>query len=137
MTDNKAIVRRFYDRLNALDAEGILSLLSDDVKWWLPTDQVGGMVQGRAQMAGLLPAMFGVFEPGAGPVMTIGRLVGEGGTVCAEVTGRGGRTRGGVTYENDYHVLFEIADGQIVELREFMNPLLVGPLAAEVAAQAG
>jgi ketosteroid isomerase-like protein len=135
MDDNKAIVGAFYERMNQLDAPGMLALMASDATWWIPTDTIGGAVSSKDVMAAILPAMFAVYDQG--PKMELGRLVAEGDSVCAEVTARGSRTKGGYQYENDYMMFFTIRDGLIVEVREYLNPLFVGPLATEVAAGRG
>lgn len=134
MEDNKAIIGALYERMNQLDAAGMLTLLAPEATWWIPTDSVGGTAYSKDMMAAILPAMFAAFEHG--PKMELGRLVAEGDRVCAEVTARGGRIKGGYQYENDYLMLFSIQNGLIVEVREFLNPLFAGPLAAEIAASA-
>lgn len=132
MNDNRSIVRAFYERMNRLDAAGMMALTAPDATWWIPTDKIGGLIHTREAMAAILPAMFSVYSQG--PEMRLGRLVTEGETVCAEVTARGGRTKGGYQYENDYLMLFTIRNQLIVEVREYLNPSFVDPLAAEVAA---
>jgi ketosteroid isomerase-like protein len=134
MNGNKAIVHAFYEKMNQLDAPGMLALMAEDATWWIPTDTIGGVTNSKQQMAVILAAMFAVYAQG--PRMEIGRLVAEGDWVCAEVKARESRTKGGVQYENDYLMFFTIRKGLICEVREFLNPLFVGPLAAEVAASA-
>lgn len=135
MKDNKAIVRSFYEHMNRLDAPAMLALLAPDATWWIPTGAIGGAINSKMAMATIIPAMFSVYSQG--PKMALGRLVAEGDSVCAEATARGGCTKGGYEYENDYLMFFTIRDGLIVEIREYLNPLFVGPLAAEVAAANG
>lgn len=132
MDDNKATIRAFYESMNRLDAPAMLALLAPDATWWIPTGTIGGSLNSREAMAAIIPAMFSVYTQG--PEMTLGRLVAEGDSVCAEVTARGSRTKGGYQYANDYLMFFTIRNGLIVEVREYLNPLFVGPLAAEVAA---
>ena len=63
-------------------------------------------------------------------------MTAEEDRVCVEQTARGGITRGGLSYANDYHLLFRLRDGLIVEVREYMNPLMIAGVTAEMAAAA-
>ena len=63
-------------------------------------------------------------------------MTAEEDRVCVEQTARGGMTRGGVAYANDYHMLFRLRDGLIVEVCEYMNPLMIAGVSAEMAAAA-
>ena len=129
---NKQTVKQFFDYMGRGDADGAFSLLTPDAIWWIPSDQPGGTTIPRHVMEGSVGAFFSVFEKP--PVMESGRMTAEGDRVCLEQTARGGITKGGASYGNDYHMLFQFRDGLICEVREYMNPLLSAPVAAEIQA---
>ena len=128
--DNRTTVSAFLAHLAAQDADGLLAIMADEATWWVPSDQIGGQRHSKSQMAEILPAMFSVYAQA--PKLEIGRMIASGDCVCAELTARGGKTRSGLTYENDYLLLFALRDGEVREIREFLNPIFVGPLAADV-----
>lgn len=128
--DNRAIATAFLHALAAQDVTQVQSMLADDLVWWIPTDQPGGMQVGKDQIVPMLGAFFSVMA--TAPSLEIGRITAEDDRVCIEQTLRGGMTKGGAPYGNDYHFLLRIAGGKIAEVREFMNPILAAPIAAEV-----
>jgi ketosteroid isomerase-like protein len=85
-------------------------------------------------MRGMVAKFVNIFAQA--PAMTPGRITAEGDRVCVEQSSRGGKTHGGNSYGNDYHMLFKLRDGLICEVREYMNPLMAAPLMAELAALA-
>jgi ketosteroid isomerase-like protein len=118
--------------LEKSDFDGAFALLTEDVQWWIPGDQLGGTVLTKAVMRGMVAKFIDVFTQA--PAMTLGRITAEGDRVCVEQSSRGGKTHGGNDYGNDYHMLFELRDGLICEVREYMNPLMAAPLMAELGA---
>jgi len=68
----------------------------------------------------------------AAPAMTPRPITAEADRVCVEQS-----TRGGNSYGDDYHMLFQLRDGLIYEVREYMNPLMAAPLMGELAAMGG
>ncbi len=129
---NKATVRKFLQLLDNGQFDGAFALLAEDAQWWFPSDQPGGTVLTKAAMRGLVAKFVGIFSEA--PAMTPGRITAEGDRVCLEQSSRGGKTHGGNSYGNDYHMLFELRDGLICEVREYMNPLMAAPLMAELDA---
>lgn len=132
--ENKRVVKKFLALLADPASDEAFKLLTADATWWLPTDQPGGMTLPAAQMRGMIPGFFAIFAQL--PVMEQARMTAEEDRVCVEQTARGGITRGGLSYANDYHLLFRLRDGLIVEVREYMNPLMIAGVTAEMAAAA-
>ena len=127
---NKQIVLAFSQHMAAGEYERAFALLAPDATWWIPGNEVGGVTFSKEVMRGAIVAYLGAFE--RPPVMELHRITAEGDRVSLEQTSRGGRTRGGASYGNDYHLLFRFRDGLIAEVREYMNPLLGAALAAEI-----
>jgi ketosteroid isomerase-like protein len=133
--ENKATIRKFLQCLDKSEFDAAFTLLTEDVQWWIPSDQPGGTVLSKAVMRGLVAKFIGIFTQA--PAMSPGRITAEGDRVCLEQSSRGGVTHGGNSYGNDYHLLFELRDGLICEVREYMNPLMAAPLMAELEALRG
>jgi ketosteroid isomerase-like protein len=129
---NKQTVRSFFERMDGGDIDGAFELVADDAKWWIPNDQPGGMTLAKSEIQGTVGFFFGAFKKA--PEMIEGAIVAEGDALSMLRTGRGGKTHGGHEYNNDYHMFFRFRDGKIIEVREYMNPLLAVELASEIQA---
>jgi ketosteroid isomerase-like protein len=69
-------------------------------------------------MTGLFGRMVSQFD---GPMqMTVRGLIAEGDKVAVEVVGDG-KLRAGRRYQNDYHLLLTIRDGEIAAVREYLD----------------
>lgn len=88
---------------------------TDDCKWWVPGG-IGTMDKAAfkaimAKWESLLPSF---------PIMTIVGTAAEGDRVAVEAIGRAKLSDGRV-YENTYHFLFQLRDGKICEIKEYMD----------------
>lgn len=129
---NKQTVRQFYQHLANRDFDQVFALMAPDAVWWLPGAELGGTTLPKETMRGMIDAFYGVFE--RPPEMKLSRITAEEDRVCVEASSRGGLTRSGASYGNDYHMLFQFRDGLITEIREYMNPRFGAPVLAEVGA---
>lgn len=127
---NKQTVRTFFELMGRHDVESAFALLAQDATWWFPTDRVGGMFLTKDDMRNTVDAFTEIFANR--PVTELGRITAEENRVCVEQTARGGLTREGAEYGNDYHMLVELRDGLITEIREYMNPLMAAGVMAEL-----
>lgn len=80
MDDDAAVLRRIYDRFNARDIEGVLSMLSDDVAWANGMD--GGHVHGCEAVRDYWSRQWAVVSPHVEPV-SFSRTAAD--TIIAEV----------------------------------------------------
>ena len=127
---SRQVVTQFLDRFNAGDFDAAFALMADDATWWLPTDVPGGMTMSKRAMHASMGTLGDAFRES--PKMVRGRVTAEDDRVSVEQHSRGGVTRGGASYANDYHMLFQLRDGLIVEVREYMNPVLAAAFMAEL-----
>lgn len=67
-----------------------------------------------------LDALFALFDGGLR--MEVKSLIGEGDTVAVEARSDG-TTKSGKRYENEYHLLLRIREGEIIEIREYTDPM--------------
>lgn len=130
--DNKSKALQFVQLMGRAEAEAAFRMMAPDAVWWTPTDAPGGADIPLARMKGAIGGFFGVFA--TLPVFEVQGIVAEGDSVCIRQTSRGGLSRGGAPYGNDYLMLLRFRDGLIVEVREYMNPILAAPLMAEMQA---
>lgn len=116
MSDNIATVNRYLDGFRANDHEQILSCLTDDITW---------TVFGAFQLSGKEAydqAIDGAPEFIDPPELTVVRMVEQGDTVMAELTGTARRAAGGELRMSMAEV-FVMRDGKIAERRAWVIPL--------------
>ncbi len=120
---NKAIVGKLMACLTASDIEGALDLLASDGRWW-----VGGKTElfplagykNKEEMRELLSNL--ILPMPNGLKMTIKNMIAEDDRVAAEVESYGEAANGRL-YNNEYHFLFILRDGLIVEAKEYLDTM--------------
>jgi ketosteroid isomerase-like protein len=124
-TNNKEIVRSFYEAGNRGDFDACFELLSDEITWTnIGTTSLSGTYRGKADlMENLLGPLFGQLE--AGIRSEIVQLVAEGDHVVALTSGTA-RTKDGREYNNSYCHVIRLRDGQFVEVTEYFDTHLTG-----------
>lgn len=122
---NKQQVRRFLAHFRQGSVPDLMAAMSSDATWWIlgrPELFPAAGSKSRADMnriwANLFRHMTGGLE------MEVIGMVAEGDKVAAEVRSRGDLTDGRV-YENQYHMLFTLREGKIVEVKEYADTLLI------------
>lgn len=121
-TPNEALVRDFFARLNAEDLEGIRALLTEDAAWLpMARDMPGaGEYRGRDVIVdGFLKPIRGLFEHGS-PSNSIISMASNGSLVLTETHGAG-KLQDGRPYDNRYAWAFEVRDGRIAMIREYLD----------------
>ena len=111
--EQKEVVRQFFQRFSAGDIPGVLSLFRTDASYWLATTRetldLGRLADGLKFVQSRLK----------GPIRyEIGTMVAEPNKIAVQVEGFG-TTVEGASYNNLYHVYFELEGGKIVRAREY------------------
>ena len=123
-TENKDIVRRYFDAVNHGDMATITALLDDSVCFWVPPSLPDGVeYRGRTMVLKLFTESVGLYDADAGLSVEVRTLTAEDDRVAAELIIRGKSAADGGDYENWYHFLFRIEDGRITEIREHLDSL--------------
>lgn len=122
---NKNLAMRFLELAARYEADACLALMSGDVTWWVAGDPArlkdSGILD-RPKIARLLKGMARALrEPLS--LMIVG-VTAEGHRVAIEATGTG-VWRSGAPFFNSYHFLFEVRNGKVTTLREYMDTLRV------------
>ena len=127
---NEQFIRDFMASISARGFRAaIRKFVSPNVIWW---------VIGAGEIQDKLDAIAEMFERtlenGLGFKMTILDMISQDDKVAAEVQGYGKLTDGAI-YDNFYHFLFEISDGKIVRVREYLDTKHVDQVYGSYVAQ--
>lgn len=118
--DDKQLVSDFMQVFSAGQFEQALAMLSDSATWWIAgTMPISGTHEKRA-FAELLGAIARACK---GPIrLTPKAFTAEGGRVAVE-TESYAELNDGRVYNNHYHFLFEIRNGKIERVREYLDTM--------------
>lgn len=120
---NKLLIDAFLGHFEKRGVKQLLDMMSDDATWWVngkPHLFPFAGLKTKAEMESVLGGLFALFEGGL--KMELQGMVGEGDLVAAQARSQG-VTKTGKSYENEYHLLFRLRDGKIVEVREYTDPM--------------
>ena len=121
-TASERVVRHFFERLNAEDLEGVRALFTEDAAW-LPQarDMPGaGEYRGRDVIVDdFLKPIRGMFAKGS-PSNRILSMASKGPLVLVETHGTG-HLSDGRPYDNRYAWAFEVRDGKVAQIREYLD----------------
>lgn len=120
---NKSLVERFLGQFEKGGVNELLDMMSNDATWWVngkPHLFAFAGLKTRTEMRPALDELFAFFDGGLR--MELKSSIGEGDMVAVEARSHG-VTKSGKHYENEYHILFRLRDGEIVEVREYTDPM--------------
>lgn len=123
---NKETIREFF-RMSQ-DGEDVMSLLSDDLTWWVPGNWELGGTYTKTELATVFARVFGMLD--GRPQFTIHNITAEDDRVAVDASSTGRFTDGG-PFGNTYHFLFRLKGGLIVEGKEFLDTAYMVRLVAE------
>jgi ketosteroid isomerase-like protein len=107
---NKETALRFVESMSAGKMD--LSLLTDDVQWWVP----GRGTMSRDEFFALADSFQSMLKSGID--LTVCGVTAEGDRVAVEAESHAELTNG-KTYNNTYHFLFVFRDGKICLSKEY------------------
>ena len=121
---NKQVVLDFYEAGARGDMDACFALLADDVKWTnIGSTKFSGTYIGKQAITeNLLGPLFSQLK--AGIESQIERLTAEGDFVVAQTSGTA-ETMDGTPYNNTYCQVIRICDGQIADVKEYMDTALI------------
>ena len=114
----------FFETLSSGDLDALALLLHEDMSWEPMVKEIpgAGLHQGRDKVLNeFLAPVRGAFRPGE-PKSTINGIVSDGDHVMVEARAIGYRADGKL-YDNLYAWAFELKDGKILRVREYMDSL--------------
>jgi ketosteroid isomerase-like protein len=123
---NEQAVLDFFKTLSTGDLDALARQLHEDMSWEPMVRDIpgAGRWQGRDKVINeFLAPVRGTFRPGD-PKVHVDALVSDGDRVMAETRASGERADG-KPYANRYAWAFELRDGKILTVREYMDSLYV------------
>ena len=123
--NNKQVVRAFLSHFRRAAVPDLLNAMSEDATWWIlgkPDLFPPAGTKSKADMERIWSNLFSRMKSGLD--MTVVGMVAEADRVAAEIRSHASLTDGRV-YENQYHMLFTVRQGKIVEVKEYADTLLI------------
>jgi ketosteroid isomerase-like protein len=121
-SNQETVVRKFFELLNAEDLEGVRALLSEDAAWMPQARDMPGAGEYRGRnviVDTFLKPIRAMFAPGS-PSNRILSMASNGELVLVETHGTG-HLKDGRPYDNRYAWAFEIRDGKVAMIREYLD----------------
>ena len=124
IAENKQVVLDFYEAGARGDMDACFAPLADDVTWTnIGSTKFSGTYTGKQAIEeDLLGPLFNQLK--AGISSQIERLTAEGDIVVAQTSGTA-ETMDGTPYNNTYCQVIRIRDGQIADVKEYMDTALI------------
>ena len=116
---NKKIALGLLDNLSNGNVDCVLDAMAESATWWAPG--VSG-TKSKREMGELLKNLGAAFTNGL--KITVDGSIAEGDRVAIEAHSYGEMVTGKV-YQNQYHFLFEVRDGKVQIVKEYMDTLHV------------
>jgi uncharacterized protein len=119
-TSNKAIVADFLQTFSRGDVQGVLQKMTADATWWVSgtIEGMSGKYEKRA-LGELLEGVKAVYKKGAMQFRPVA-MIAEGPFVAVEADSYAELNNGRI-YNNHYHLLFELRDGKVLRVKEYMD----------------
>jgi ketosteroid isomerase-like protein len=119
-TTNKQVVAEFLEVFSSGDVDRIMERLADGATWWVAGTIPG--ISGTKDKAGFREMLAGIAESTTtGAIrLTPRAFTAEGDRVAVE-TESYTELKNGRVYNNQYHFLFEVRDGKIQSVKEYLD----------------
>ncbi len=123
IAENKKVVLGFVEALSSGNIEAAKAAFADDATWWIPGSlPVSGTHWGKkAIFEDFLGKAALFFQPNSLSIQ-VRNAIAEGDCVAVEWVARG-KSAKGKNYENYYHLMFEVKNGKIQAIREYVDTL--------------
>lgn len=116
--ENKQRVRDFFAAMNRGDSEAIVAAYADDGQLWtMGATLISGQFT-RQQVRAAAGQIFEAFPQGI--TFHITGMTAEGEKVAVEAESEGLHSSGQL-YTNSYHFLFTFRNGELLELKEYLD----------------
>jgi uncharacterized protein len=118
--EKKEFVTRTWTAFGTGDIKGAFANMDDNVSWLIPGNLPGvsGLKKGKDEILKFMSGVGGVFPEGIKSEFR--RVYCDGDTVIVELTNRG-KASNGKQYENEYCFVFELENGKVRRIREYLD----------------
>lgn len=122
-TATRAVLERYLDALTEGRLDAIADCFAENATWSLHGDlPLSGIKWGREEIMSFLVGAGSLYEPGS-QHFDFGTMIVEGNTAVLEWRVRGVAAATGLPYDNEYCGVFDIIDGRISAVREYLDSL--------------
>lgn len=119
---NRKLIRDYFDAVAAGAADKVVAAFADDIVWWVPpSSAMAGTYRGKDAVLAMFGQGVSLYAPEPMKIEILG-MVADEHKVAAEVRITA-KTAKGADYCNFYHFLFEVADGRIRGVKEYVDTL--------------
>ena len=119
---NKQLIRDYFAAVGSGASDKVVAAFADDVEWWVPpSSPMAGTYKGKDAVLGMFAKGVSLYAPKPMTIEILG-MVADEKKVAAEIHITA-TTAKGAEYSNFYHFLFEIADGHIKGVKEYVDTL--------------
>lgn len=116
---NKELVKKTWTAFAKGDIKTAFANMDDNVSWLVPGNtEVSGLHRGKDAILKFMSGVGAVFPEGL--QSEVKRAYADGDTVILELTNRG-KVSNGKFYENEYCFVFELENGKIRRIREYVD----------------
>jgi uncharacterized protein len=116
---NKELVTKTWQALAGGDIKTAFNNMADNVSWLIPGNgPVSGLKRGKEEIMTFMSGIGQVFPEGL--KSEIRKTYADGDAVIIELTNRG-KVSNGKFYENEYCFVFEVENGKIRRIREYVD----------------
>lgn len=118
---NKKIATGLLEDFSRGNMDGVLNAMAENATWWVAGNlpQLSG-TKTKQEMAELFKSLGSLFPKGL--KITVDNAIAEGDRVAVEAHSYGEAGTGRI-YQNKYHWLFEVRDGKVQIVKEYMDTL--------------
>jgi uncharacterized protein len=116
--NNIATVTRFFAHFSSGDVDATMAMFADDATWWVAGSMPISGTYDKAQFTALLG---GVLETCTGPIRITPKVFTAQDDRVAVEAESFTETNNGRVYNNHYHFLVRVRDGQIAGVREYLD----------------
>lgn len=118
--DNKKVVMGFFEAMNSGNAGAAMGALADSATWWVAGNFALSGTKTKAQFAELAGGLASKID--GGMRLTPLGVTAEGDRVAVEAESHA-KMKNGKTYQNQYHFLFQVRDGKIQAVKEYLDTI--------------
>ena len=118
--EKKTLVVSTWTAFGKGDIKAAFANMDDNVSWLVPGNAPGvsGVKKGKEEILKFMSGVGDVFPEGI--KSEIRRTYCDGDTVIVELTNRG-KVKNGKQYENEYCFVFELENGKVRRIREYVD----------------